>query len=79
MDRYTCEEAFRRLDDFIDRELSEEEQRLVREHLEVCAMCAGEFEFEAAVLCQVRERLRRIDTPPGLIDRITRALGPAQE
>ena len=50
LSRYTCEEAFRRLDDYLDRELSAEEMTLVREHLEICAGCAREFNFEESVL-----------------------------
>jgi len=50
LNRYTCEEAFRRLDDYLDRELSAEEMTLVHEHLDICAGCAREFNFEASVL-----------------------------
>ena len=52
LNRYTCEEAFRRLDDYLDRELSSEETALVHEHLEICAGCAREFNFEASVLAR---------------------------
>jgi len=34
--RYTCEETFRRLEDYVDRELSAEEMERVREHLKTC-------------------------------------------
>ena len=33
LNRHTFEEAFRRLDDFLDRRLSPEETRLVEEHM----------------------------------------------
>ena len=33
LDRMSCEEAFRRLDDYLDRELSPDEMRQVEEHL----------------------------------------------
>ena len=71
---YTCAEAFRRLDDYLDRELSAEEMELVREHLEVCAGCASEFEFEASVLRGVRAKLRQIDVPADLQARVLAAL-----
>jgi anti-sigma factor (TIGR02949 family) len=73
--RYTCEEAFRRLDDYLDRELSAEEMTLVQEHLDICAGCAREFTFEASVLRGVREKLRQIDLPDSLQARILAALG----
>ena len=78
INRYTCEVAFRRLDDYLDRELSDEELTLVHEHLEICAGCAREFNFEASVLNGVRERLRQIDLPESLQARILAALGNAR-
>jgi len=74
LSRYTCEEAFRRLDDYLDRELSGEEMTLVHEHLEICAGCAREFNFEASVLNGVRTKLRQIELPPSLEARIVAAL-----
>ena len=75
LNRYTCEEAFRRLDDYLDRVLSAEEMTLVHEHLDICAGCAREFNFEASVLRGVREKLRQIDLPESLQARILAALG----
>ncbi len=70
MTRYTCEEVFRRLDDYVDRELTPPEMQLVREHLETCVACATEYAFEASMLSELRMRLRRIDVPKDLLDRI---------
>ena len=78
LNRYTCEEAFRRLDDYLDRELSAEEMTLVHEHLDICAGCAREFNFEASVLRGVRQKLRQIDPPDSLQARILAALGNAR-
>lgn len=73
--RFTCEQVFARLDDYVDRELSSEEMRLVQEHLEICAACAGEHRFESTVIHEVRDRLRRIELPAGLMARISERLG----
>lgn len=70
LNRYTCEEAFRRLDDYLDRELSAEEMTLVREHLEICAGCAREFTFEQSLVSGVRRKLRQIDVPKDLQSRV---------
>jgi anti-sigma factor (TIGR02949 family) len=78
IDRYTCEETFRRLDDYLDRELTPHEMQLVREHLEICAVCAAEYAFEESVLRQVRSKLQRIAAPPDLLAKITRALRQAR-
>jgi len=76
-DRLTCEEMFRRLDDFLDRELDEEQMRKVREHLETCVVCAREFAFEESVLTDVRAKLRRVAAPADLMGKVSRLLGEA--
>ena len=70
LNRRTCEEAFRRLDDFLDRRLTDEESRLVEEHLRTCAACTQEFTFEASVLTGVRRKLRHIEAPADLLRRV---------
>ncbi|HWA55900.1 MAG TPA: zf-HC2 domain-containing protein [Gemmatimonadales bacterium] len=70
-DRFTCEEVFARLDDYLDRELTAEEMQLVRDHLATCAACASEYRFEAGVLEGVREKLRRLAVPADLMARIS--------
>jgi anti-sigma factor (TIGR02949 family) len=77
--RFTCEEAFRRLDDYLDRELSAGEMALVREHLEICVGCASEFRFEESVLRGVRTKLRQIDAPEDLQARVLRLLQAARD
>ncbi len=69
-DRFTCEEVFERLDDYLDRELTADEMRMVREHLETCAACASEHRFEFGVLDGVREKLRRLAVPEDLMAKI---------
>lgn len=69
LSRFTCEEAFRRLDDYLDRELSADEMELVRLHLEICAGCAKEFNFEASTLRNVSAKMRQLDVPAGLLER----------
>ena len=73
-DHYTCREAFARLEDYVDRELSADEIVKVEDHLTICEMCAGEFAFEARVLGAMREKLVRIEVPAGLQQRIRRLI-----
>ncbi len=75
LDRYTCDEALRRLDDYVDRELNEAELRQVREHIETCAACAGVFQTESGRLDQLKQKLRRVAVPADLMARIRNALG----
>lgn len=73
-DRYTCEEMFRRLDDFLDRELPPDQIARVQAHLDSCAACAEEYAFEAGVLEEVRRKLRRITVPEPFLQRLTATL-----
>jgi mycothiol system anti-sigma-R factor len=73
-DRLTCEEMFRRLDDYLDRELSPVELARVESHLANCARCAGEYEFDATVLDRIRASVARVQAPPSLLERIRREL-----
>ena len=70
LNRTTCEAAFRRLDDFLDRRLSETETHLIEEHLEICASCTREFNFETSVLHGLQRKLRQLDAPAELLVRI---------
>jgi anti-sigma factor (TIGR02949 family) len=73
-DRYTCEEMLRRLDDYLDRELTPDEMRKAEEHLATCEACASEFGFEANVIRAVRAKLRQVDVPQTLMDRVATSL-----
>ena len=66
LDRYTCLETVRRLDDDLDRELNETERHEVERHLETCDRCLQRFRFEAAVVDDLRTKLRRVTVPAGL-------------
>ena len=74
MNRVTCEETFRQLDEYLDRQLRPGELRLIEEHLEICAACLREFTFERSVLEGVRKKLREVTAPPDLMSRIAAAM-----
>ena len=79
LDRTNCEEAFRRLNDFLDRRLRPDEMKIIEEHLEVCAWCAREFAFETSVLHGVKRKLRQLEAPPELLAKIISRLPPTAE
>ena len=72
--KYTCNETFERLQDYLDRELSEDETRLVDEHLSGCGVCAEEYEFEAMVLRQVQCRVQEPIAPADLFSKMQASL-----
>ena len=74
VDRYTCEQVFQRINDYLDRELSTEEMALVRAHLDTCTQCASEYDFEATVLTDLKAKLRRIDLPSSTLRKVEEIL-----
>ena len=74
LDRYTCLETVRRLDDYLDRTLSSEERHQVERHLETCDRCLQRFKFEAGVVDSLRAKLRHVEVPDTLRDRLKKAL-----
>jgi mycothiol system anti-sigma-R factor len=69
-DRYTCEQAFARVFEYLDRVLVGEELRLVEEHLSICEGCTHHFKFEGDLLQKIREKARVNQAPAGLRKRI---------
>lgn len=74
LDRYSCLETVRRLDDYLDRELSATEAHEVERHLEVCDGCLRRFRFEGVVLDELRLKLRRVAVPETLEARLRQRL-----
>jgi anti-sigma factor (TIGR02949 family) len=72
--RISCSEMVLRLDDFVDRALSPAELELVEEHLLECVKCARKFHFEVSLMDSLRERLRRLEAPEGMLRRIRERL-----
>ena len=72
--RFDCEELFRRLEDYVDRELSRDEEALVEAHLAECEACATEYKFESSFVEEVKKKLRHLEAPSDLVKRIAKAL-----
>jgi mycothiol system anti-sigma-R factor len=68
-----CDQAYRQLFSYLDRELNDEEMLHVRQHLDDCPPCAVCFEFEGAVVRYVRERAPRERCPGTVAKRILTA------
>ena len=46
-DFYSCEEAVKRLNEYLDHEMTDEERVVVLKHLEICRPCLRRFTFRA--------------------------------
>lgn len=64
-----CEEALRRLAEYLDHELDEVPETEVAHHLETCRSCYSRAEFESGLKSRLRE-LRQEPVPPSFEDRI---------
>lgn len=73
--RMTCAEAFARLDAYLDRTLSDEEQSELEAHLEACSNCSCEYHYEESFVREVRAKLKRLQAPPELMGKIRSKLG----
>lgn len=74
LDRYTCEQVFHLLDDYVDRELTPEETQCVEEHLATCAQCASESRFEHSLIEGLKEKIRQIDAPRSAVEKVEEVL-----
>jgi anti-sigma factor (TIGR02949 family) len=72
-DNIGCEEALKRLAEFIDCELSDSEQDNVERHLRTCRSCFSRMEFES----RLKQRLSALsadDAPAQSRDRIRKLI-----
>ena len=70
VDYYSCEEAMKRLNEYLDHQLTEEERVVVVKHLEICKPCLSRFSFEETLLVSIRTKLCKICAPQQLKDRL---------
>ena len=70
LDPYSCEDAIKRLNDYLDKELSPEERTVVLKHLEICRSCLGRFSFEQSLIISIRSKISRLCAPDGLREKL---------
>jgi anti-sigma factor (TIGR02949 family) len=69
-DYYSCEEAIKRLNDYLDQELGPGERDDVVKHLQLCKPCLERFHFEEHLVTAVRIRVTRTSCPKELKARL---------
>jgi len=74
MSAISCEDAQRRLFAYLDRALADEDVGALETHLEACLECCDRLEFSRRLDSFVRSRLGEASLPPGLEERVHRAL-----
>ena len=70
IDPYECEEAIKRLNDYLDHQLSDTERLIVIKHLEICRPCLRRFTFEQTLLVSLREKIHAVCAPQALREKL---------
>jgi anti-sigma factor (TIGR02949 family) len=69
-DFYSCEEAVKRLNEYLDHELTPEERVVVLKHLEICRPCLKRFSFEQTLVVSLRQKVTLLCMPASLRDKL---------
>jgi anti-sigma factor (TIGR02949 family) len=79
--RITCEDALRRVHEFLDGELDDVSPDQVRGHFDICQRCYPHLRFEESFRKAVQRAAGRETAPAELRERLLRMIAepPAQE
>jgi anti-sigma factor (TIGR02949 family) len=69
-DFYSCEEAVKRLNEYLDHQLTESERVVVMKHLEICRPCLRRFTFEQTLVISLRQKVSRLCVPSSLREKL---------
>ena len=61
----TCEEAAKLLNEYLDKELTEQDVREFEAHVKACKRCFGCLEFSQAVRQVLKKKVRHLSGHPG--------------
>ena len=69
-DYYSCEEAVKRLNEYLDHELTPDERIVVLKHLEICRPCLKRFSFEQTLVVSLRQKVTHLCAPSALREKL---------
>lgn len=70
-DYYSCEEAVKRLNEYLDHELTPDERVVVLKHLEICRPCLKRFSFEQHLVVSLRQKVTSLCAPSVLREKLS--------
>ena len=70
VDYYSCEEAVKRLNEYLDHEMTAEERVVVLKHLEICRPCLKRFSFEQTLVISLRQKALLLCAPSTLREKL---------
>ena len=69
-DFYSCEAAVKRLNEYLDHEMTAEERVVVLKHLEVCRPCLARFSFEQTLVVTLRRKVSVLCLSPAVREKL---------
>ena len=69
-DAYECAEAIKRLNDYLDHQLTEGEKAIIVKHLEICRPCLRRFTFEQTLIVSLRQKISTVCAPQPLREKL---------
>ncbi len=70
LDYNQCQEAVKKLTDYLSHELRADEETEVKRHLSQCGGCFAKFHFEETLLRTIRDRAEQVRAPVALREKI---------
>ncbi len=78
-DFYSCEEAVKRLNEYLDHQMTEDERVIVLKHLEICKPCLRRFTFEQTLIVSLRQKVLHLCAPQPLREKLHALLRTTEE
>jgi len=69
-DYYSCEEAVKRLNEYLDHQMTDAERVVVMRHLEICRPCLRRFMFEETLVISLRHKVALLCAPAALREKL---------
>ena len=70
VDYYSCEEAVKRLNEYLDHQMTDPERAVVMRHLEICRPCLRRFTFEQTLVVSLRQKVAHLCVPVTLREKL---------
>ncbi len=77
-DYYSCEEAVKRLNEYLDHQMTDAERIVVLKHLEICRPCLRRFTFEQTLVVSLRHKVALLCVPVAVKEKLSLLLRDKQ-
>jgi len=70
-DYYSCEEAVKKLNEYLDHQMTDAERVVVMRHLEICRPCLRRFTFEQTLVVSLRQKVALLCAPAAVREKLS--------